>query len=111
MQRNYDENNIFNKILKGKIPSTKVYEDNDVYAFNDIDPKAPVHILVIPKKPFVSFNDFTQKSTELEVGKFFKKAQQIAESQNLKAYRIMANCGEEAGQAVFHFHLHIMGYK
>lgn len=111
MQRKYDENNIFNKIIKNEIPADKVYEDEKCLAFYDINPKAPVHILLIPKKNAVSFNDFAKDSTATEIGEFFKTAQKIAESQNLKSYRIVANCGEEAGQVVFHFHLHILGYK
>jgi diadenosine tetraphosphate (Ap4A) HIT family hydrolase len=92
------------------LPSDKVYEDEDFLAFNDIDPKAPIHILLIPKKNFVSFDDFAKESDGNYVAKFFKTAQKIAEMKKLSSYRIVANCGEEAGQVVFHFHLHIMGY-
>ncbi|MDR0572118.1 MAG: HIT domain-containing protein [Rickettsiales bacterium] len=110
MQRKYDENNVFNKIIKGVIPTSKVYEDADFLAFYDIDPKAPVHILLISKKDFVSFDDFAKESDGEYIAKFFKTAQKIAEEKKLSSYRIVANCGAGAEQAVFHFHLHIMGY-
>lgn len=113
MQREYDKNNIFAKIIRDEIPSEKIYEDDTVLAFRDINPAAPVHILVIPKKDSVSFNDFVANSTDDEVGGFFRKIQEIAKSQGLESggYRIVANCGEKAGQMVFHFHVHLMGYK
>lgn len=111
MQRKYDNDNVFLKILEGKIPCNKVYEDESILAFYDINPKAPVHVLVIPKNKYVSFNDFVEKATDEEVLHFFKTAQKIAMDLNLKSYRIVANCGEEAGQVVFHYHLHIMGYR
>ena len=111
MQRKYNDDNIFSKILKGKIPCNKVYEDEQILSFYDINPKTPVHILVIPKNKYVSFNDFMEKATNEEILNFFKIAQKIAMDLNLKSYRIVANCGEDAGQVVFHYHLHIMGYK
>lgn len=113
MQKKYDENNVFYKILKKELPADIVYEDDKILAFNDISPKAPIHILVIPKGKFISFDDFVEKSSNEEVAYFFKKAQEIAKSNGLSdtSYRIVGNCGEEAGQVVPHFHLHIMGYK
>lgn len=111
MNREYDKNNVFAKILRGEIPSNKVYEDDKILAFNDVAPKAPVHILVIPKKECICFDDFVKKSTDEEIAYFFKTVQKIANSQNVSSYRIVANCGEEAGQIVFHYHLHILGYK
>lgn len=113
MQKKYDENNIFYKILKKEVPASVVYEDEKVLAFNDINPKAPVHILVIPKGNFVSFDDFVEKSSDKDVAYFFKKVQEIAKSQGLSnaSYRVVGNCGEGAGQIVPHFHFHIMGYK
>lgn len=111
MQRKYDDDNIFLKIIKGDIPCNKVYEDDKILSFYDINPKAPVHILVIPKNKYVSFNDFMGNATDDEILYFFKTAKNIANSLNLKSYRILANCGEEAGQVVFHYHLHILGYK
>ena len=111
MQRKYDNDNVFLKILEGKIPCNKVYEDESILAFHDISPKAPVHVLVIPKNKYVSFNDFMEKATDEEILHFFKTVQKIAKDLELKSYRIVANCGEEAGQVVFHYHLHIMGYR
>lgn len=113
MQKKYDKNNVFCKILKKELPAKIIYEDNIVLAFNDISPKAPIHILVIPKGEFISFDDFVEKSTPNDVSYFFKKVQEIAKNQGLSdtSYRIVANCGEEAGQIVPHFHVHIMGYK
>lgn len=113
MQNKYDENNVFCKIINKEIPSKIVYEDDKVLAFKDISPKAPVHILVIPKAKFISFDDFTEKSSPEDVAYFFKKVQEIAKSLGLsdKSYRIVANYGKAAGQIVPHFHIHIMGYK
>lgn len=111
MQRKYEDNNIFRKIINKELPSKIYYEDEKVLCFYDINPKAPVHLLLIPKGKFVSFNDFVKNSTNEDVAYFFKTAQKIAEMLNVKSYRIVANCGEESGQIVFHFHLHIMGYN
>ena len=107
----YDKNNVFAKIIKGEIPSNKVYEDDKVLAFYDLNPKADVHILLIPKKECISFDEFVRISTDEEIAYFFKKAKDIAEMQCLKHYWIVSNIGEKAGQVVFHYHLHIMGYK
>lgn len=111
MQNNYNRENIFYKILNNEIPCDKVYEDDKILAFYDISPKASVHILVIPKKECISFNDFIKNSKDEEISYFFKKVQEIAENQNLTDYKIVANIGKKAEQAVFHYHLHILGYK
>ncbi|MDR0423010.1 MAG: histidine triad nucleotide-binding protein [Rickettsiales bacterium] len=105
----YDRDNVFYKVIKKEIPSKVVYEDDEVLAINDIAPKAPIHILVLPKKEFVSFDDFVKNSPTEEVASFFKKAQEIAEKNVAGDYRIVGNCGEKSGQEVFHFHLHILG--
>lgn len=110
MQNEYDDNNIFWKIINGEIPCNKVYEDDEVLCFHDINPKAPVHVLLVPKEKYVSFDDFVKKSGMEKVYKFFRTAAEIAQNLDLKSYRIVANCGSEAGQVVFHYHLHIMGY-
>lgn len=112
MQKKYDENNVFYKIIKKELPATIIYEDEKVLAFNDISPKAPIHILIVPKEKFISFDDFIEKSSVEEISYFFKKVQEIAKNHNLSnnSYRIVGNCGEEAGQIVPHFHLHLMGY-
>lgn len=113
MQKKYDNGNIFCKIINKELPATIVYEDDKVLAFNDINPKAPVHILIVPKGEFVCFDDFVEKSSNEDVANFFKTIQKIAKDNGLSnaSYRIVGNCGEEAGQIVPHFHIHLMGYK
>ena len=111
MQRKYDKNNIFYKIIKGEVPCNKVYEDRNILSFYDINPKAPVHVLVIPKGEYVDFNDFINNAELFEVANFFNKVKDIADILKLESYRIVSNCGPEAGQVVFHYHLHILGYK
>jgi len=110
MQKQYDQNNIFAKIIKKEIPCKSVYEDEKVLAFYDINPQAPIHILVIPKGEYISFDDFVIKASEEDVVYFFKKVREIAKAQGLSevGYRIIANHGEKVGQVVFHFHLHIL---
>lgn len=100
---------IFCKIIKGEIPSNKVYEDDEILAFKDINPMAPVHILVIPKKHIESTNEISQED-ELLIGKMFTVIKKLAKENNLdKGYRIVNNCGEEGGQAVKHLHFHLLG--
>lgn len=113
MQKEYDKNNVFYKIIKGELPSKKVYEDEKILAFFDINPSAPIHILVVPKAEFVSYDDFVSKSSDADVANFFKKIQYIAQDQGLSdcSYKIVSNCGEKAGQIVPHFHVHILGYN
>lgn len=107
----YDDENIFAKILRGEIPNSTVYEDEAVLAFNDIAPKTPVHVLVIPKRPYVDMNDFAANGAPEEIGKFFQKVGKIAHDLGLheNGYRVVTNNGENAGQIVPHFHVHIMG--
>ncbi len=109
----YDESNIFARILRGEIPCDKVYEDDDVLAFNDIDPQAPTHVLVIPKGAYVSFDDFSTEASEREFSALFRAAGRIARDKGLAipGYRILANSGPDGGQEVPHFHLHIFGGK
>lgn len=113
MQKKYDNNNVFYKIIHKGLPATIVYEDEKILAFNDISPKAPIHILIVPKGEFICFDDFVERTSVEEVANFFKTVQKIAKDNGLSdtAYRIVANCGEEAGQIVPHFHIHLMGYK
>lgn len=107
----YDDSNIFAKIIRGEIPSKKVYEDDNVLAFNDIAGAAPVHVLVIPKGNYCSFNDFVTKADVSEVSNFFSKVQLIAEQLGVdkNGYRIITNHGPDASQSVPHFHVHILG--
>lgn len=99
---------IFGKIIRGEIPADKVYEDDDVLAFRDINAAAPVHILVIPKKPIVNLYDATAEDAEL-LGKTLIAARMVAEEQGLESFRIVANNGAGAGQSVFHLHFHVIG--
>lgn len=100
---------IFCEIIKGNIPSTKVYEDEFLVAFKDLNPQMPVHILIVPKKHIACVNDLTEEDTEL-VGKVFIAAKKIAKDMGLdNGYRIINNCGEAAGQTVKHLHFHLLG--
>ncbi len=109
----YDKNNVFAKILRGEIPSEKVYEDDEVLAFNDISKAAPVHVLVIPKAEFIDFDDFVSNASDEVVANFFKKVADIAKTLDLDKnnYRLITNKGALASQTVKHFHVHILGGK
>lgn len=99
---------IFCKIIKGDIPSKKVYEDEDVIAFHDIHPIAPVHFLIVPKKHFESLVEATTEHQAL-LGKILLLAPKLAQEQGLKGFRTMINTGREGGQEVFHLHIHVFG--
>lgn len=100
---------LFCKIAAGEIPSQKVYEDEEILAFRDIAPMAPVHILVIPKAHIGSVDEVTAESCDV-VAHIFQVIPQIAKAENLeKGYRVVSNCGEHAGQSVHHLHFHILG--
>ena len=102
---------IFCKIIAGDIPSSKVYEDETVYAFRDINPQAPTHILVIPKAHIASVNELTAENSAV-VSHIFVEIPKIAAAENLTGgYRVVSNCGKDAGQTVFHLHFHILGGK
>jgi diadenosine tetraphosphate (Ap4A) HIT family hydrolase len=105
----YDESNIFARILRGELPSSKVYEDEHVLAFNDINPLAPIHILVIPKGPYVSWDDFSEKASDSEMVALTRAVGRIARDAGLVegGYRILANTGLNSGQEVPHLHVHI----
>lgn len=100
---------IFSKIIRKEIPAKIVYEDNDVLAFEDIEPQAPIHILVIPKKEIPTLNDLIEADAEL-MGKLFLAAQKIAKEQGFaeNGYRTVFNCNEDGGQTVNHIHLHLL---
>lgn len=106
------EDCLFCKIVKGEIPSNKVYEDEDVLAFYDINPAAPIHILVIPKKHISTHNEI-KESDEKIIAKIHKVINNIAEEKGFKknGYRIIVNCGEDGGQEVNHLHFHILAGK
>lgn len=102
---------IFCKIISGEIPSSKVYEDDKIYAFRDVNPQAPVHVLVIPKEHIESANDIDASNSEI-IGAIFEKIPEIARICGLTGgYRIISNCGEDACQTVKHLHFHIVGGK
>ena len=100
--------NIFQKIIKKELPAEIVYEDEWCMAFKDIQPQAPVHLLLIPKKNLSSMEEVQAEDQEL-LGHLLLKASQIAKEQNLKFYRLVMNTNPEAGQTVFHLHIHILG--
>lgn len=105
----YDDTNIFARILRGEIPCDKVYEDTYALAFRDIHPLAPTHVLVIPKGPYVSLDDFTARASAEEVGGFFKAVAETARRLGIVdgGYRLLANNGRHAHQEVMHFHVHL----
>ena len=113
MTTSYDDNNIFAKILRKEIPCKPVYEDDHVLAFSDIAPKAPVHILVIPKGSYVSVADFGAKASAEEITAFWRAVAKIAADNGLpdSGFRAIANTGLNGGQEVPHFHVHIVGGK
>ena len=98
---------IFSKIINDEIPCEKLYEDKYCIAFNDIAPQAPVHFLVIPKKPIVSLNECLEEDKDL-LGHLLLIGKNIAKSKNLKNWRTVINTGEESGQTVFHLHIHFL---
>ena len=103
------ENCLFCKIVAGEIPSTKVYEDEKILAFRDIAPMAPTHILVIPKAHIASVAEVTAENADV-VAHIFTVIPKIAEAEGLEnGYRVVSNCGDDAGQTVHHLHFHILG--
>jgi len=101
---------LFCKIIAGEIPSAKVYEDDKIFAFRDIEPQAPVHILIIPKEHIASANELTEENASI-VGHIFAVAAKIAKEEGIAdgGYRIVNNCGEDGGQTVKHLHFHMLG--
>ncbi len=102
------DNCLFCKILKGEIPADKLYEDDDILAFRDISPQAPVHFLVIPKKHISGPGTVTLEDEQL-VGKVIRMGGEIAKQEGLEHYRLVFNNGEQVGQTVFHNHEHVLG--
>ena len=102
-------NCIFCQIIEGKIPSQKVYEDGEIFAFKDITPQAPVHILVIPKRHFSNLNELDEKSTPL-ISRIFQAIQKLVKDLNIaeKGYRVVINTNPEGGQSVYHLHWHLL---
>ena len=100
---------IFCKIIAGEIPSQKVYEDETVYAFKDINPMAPVHVLIVPKQHIASVNEVTAENSAV-IAHIYEVASQLAKELGVAedGYRIVTNCGKNAGQTVFHLHFHLL---
>ena len=107
----YDDQNIFAKILRGEIPNRTVLEDEWALAFHDINPQAPVHVLVIPKGRYVSWDDFSARASEAEIAGFVRAVGQVARDLELVApgYRLLANVGQDGHQEVPHLHVHVFG--
>jgi diadenosine tetraphosphate (Ap4A) HIT family hydrolase len=109
----YDDQNIFAKILRGEIPNRTVYEDEWALAFDDINPQAPTHVLVIPKGAYVSWDDFSKNASDAEMGGFIRAIGKVARDLGLvePGYRLLANIGLDAHQEVPHLHVHLFGGK
>ena len=109
----YDESNIFARILRGEIPARRVYEDEHALAFHDINAQAPVHILVIPKGAYVSWDEFSERGSAKEIAGFVRAVGHVARQQGLVApgYRLLTNVGQDSGQEVPHLHVHLFGGK
>jgi len=107
----YDDSNIFARILRGELPCKKVYEDEHALAFHDINPLAPLHILVIPKGPYVSWDDFSEQGSAEEIAGFVRAVGTVARDAGAveQGYRLLANVGRRGGQEVPHLHVHIFG--
>jgi histidine triad (HIT) family protein len=109
----YDDSNIFARILRGEIPCSKVYEDEYALAFSDINPQAPLHVLVIPKGAYASWDDFSGRAPDAEIAGFVRAVGHVARDAGLvePGYRLLANTGPDSGQEVPHLHVHIFGGK
>ena len=110
----YDDNNIFAKILRGEIPCKKIYEDDYILSFHDINPQKKIHALVIPKGRYVNLDDFSSKATEKEIEGLIKGINKVAKKLKIssdtgKGYRVIANINENGGQEVPHLHFHLFG--
>jgi histidine triad (HIT) family protein len=107
----YDDNNIFARILRGEIPCKRVHETDHALAFHDINPQAPVHVLVIPKGPYRSWADFSAQAGDVEIAGFVRAVGEVARLLGLEApgYRLLANAGLDAHQEVPHLHVHVFG--
>lgn len=111
MAKVYDDTNVFARILRGEIPCKKVLETEHSLAFHDIQPQAPVHVLIIPKGAYVDMDDFTAKASDAEILDFFRTVGVVARQADVAAsgYRVLSNCGADARQEVPHLHYHVCG--
>ena len=107
----YDNSNIFYKILNKEIPCDKIYEDEEILCFKDISPIANIHVLIIPKEKYISFDDFVSNADSATISSFFRKIKKIANQLDIDkdGYRIITNHGPNANQEVPHFHVHVLG--
>ena len=105
---NYDKNNVFAKILHGDLPCEKIFENDELLCFKDANPVAKTHVLIIPKGEYIDYNDFVTNASKGKVAIFFKTIAEIATKLKVKEYRLVTNCGKNAGQIVFHFHMHLI---
>ena len=107
----YDDKNIFAKILRGELPSKKLMENEHVLAFHDINPLAPVHVLVIPKGAYVSWDDFSEKASDTEIAALTRAVGEVARmvGADTQGYRVLSNVGKRGGQEVPHLHVHVFG--
>jgi histidine triad (HIT) family protein len=107
----YDDKNVFARILRGELPSNKLMENEHVLAFHDINPLAAVHVLVIPKGPYVSWDDFSEKASDAEIIALTRAVGEVARmvGADAQGYRVLSNVGKRAGQEVPHLHVHVFG--
>jgi histidine triad (HIT) family protein len=107
----YDNNNILARILRGELPCDKVHESDHSLAIHDINPLAPIHVLVLPKGPYVSWDDFSAKASEAEIADFVRAVGEVGRMTGASAqgYRVMANIGKRGGQEIAHLHVHLFG--
>ena len=110
----YDENNIFAKILRGVVPCEKIYEDEYILSFYDVNPQRKIHALVIPKGKYINLDDFNSKASEKEIVAYFKGISKVAKKLGIsvdvgKGYRVISNLSEHGGQEVPHLHFHLLG--
>lgn len=107
----YDTNNVFAKMLRGEIPVKKIHDDAYSIAFHDIHPRAPVHVLVIPRNAYTDINDFTARASDAEIAAVMRAVGKVARDAGIDAsgYRVITNCGTDGGQEVPHLHFHVLG--
>lgn len=111
----YDDQNIFAKILRGEIPNDTVYEDDHVLAFRDINAQAPTHVLVVPKGPYISFDDFAENADDAEIVAYVRAIGKVARAEGVapvaggNGFRLIANAGPDGVQEVPHLHVHVIG--
>ncbi len=109
--KSYNRDNIFYKIINKELEADIIYEDDQLISIRDINPVAPVHFLVIPKKCFIDFDDFIQNSEKDFIISYYRTIRILAQKEGLKEYRVLSNIGSSSGQSIFHFHTHVIGGK